>query len=144
MGDVYAAGAICATAEDLVRWRRGHESGRVLSRRAYASVNDSSTIRGLGAAYGFGGFLGALGDRPWIAHNGSINGFSTRLASYPRDSLTVVVLASTGGANVAPMERATTRTIRGLPDPAPRSLAVSAADAARYVSTYADRAHGGQ
>jgi D-alanyl-D-alanine carboxypeptidase len=142
MADVYAAGAICSTAGDLLRWRRALESGRVLAPHTYAQMNDSSMTTGIGPAYGFGVFLGVLAAHPWIAHNGSINGFATRLASYPRDRLHVAILANTGGANVTPIERAVTRHALGLPDPAPRALAVSEADAKRFVGRYEDTEHG--
>jgi D-alanyl-D-alanine carboxypeptidase len=142
MADVYAAGAICSTAPDLLRWSRALESGRVVSRASYMQMTDSASTRAKGVAYGFGFFLGALSGHPWRAHNGSINGFSTRLASYPSDSVSVVVLANTGGANVTPIERAVARVALRLPDPAPLSLPVSPADVARYSGTYEDREHG--
>jgi D-alanyl-D-alanine carboxypeptidase len=142
MEDVFAAGAICSTAADLLKWRRGLANGRVISQRLYAQMNDSTSTRGIGPAYGFGVLLGRLSGHSWIAHDGSINGFATRLASYPRDGLTVVVLASTGGASVTPIERAVTRAALGIPDPAPRSLPVVSSDAARFIGTFEDPEHG--
>jgi D-alanyl-D-alanine carboxypeptidase len=142
MVDVYAAGAICSTARDLLIWSQAFERGQVVSYSSYARMTDSSTTRGLGAAYGFGFFLGSLTGHPWRAHNGSINGFATRLASYPADSVSVVILANTGGANVTPIERAIARVALGLPDPAPLALPVSRADLTRYAGTYEDREHG--
>ena len=142
MEDVYAAGAICSTGSDLLRWRSALARGRVISRRMYAEMHDSSATRGVGPAYGFGVFLGRIYGRPWIAHDGSINGFATRLATYPDDRLSVVVLANTGGSNVAPIERAVARAALGIPDPAPRDLAVSGLEAERFVGTYRDDEHG--
>jgi D-alanyl-D-alanine carboxypeptidase len=142
MQDVFAAGAICSTASDLLRWRAALERGTVISRRLYDAMHDSSSTRGIGPAYGFGVFLGTIYGRPWSAHNGSINGFASRLASYPRDQLTVAVLANTGGANVTPIEHAIARAALGVPDPAPLDLTVSATDGARYVGTYRDDEHG--
>jgi D-alanyl-D-alanine carboxypeptidase len=142
MADVYAAGAICSTAPDLLRWSQALERGRVVSRASYRQMTDSADTRGKGVAYGFGLFLGVLSGHPWNAHNGSINGFSTRLARYAADSVSIVVLANTGGVNVTPIERAVARLALGLPDPAPLSLPISPADVARFTGTYEDREHG--
>jgi D-alanyl-D-alanine carboxypeptidase len=142
MADVFSAGAICSTVGDLLIWRRGLESGRVLPPALLAQMNDSTTTQGLGAAYGFGVFLGVLNGHPWAAHNGSINGFVSRLVSYTRDSVTVAVLANTGGADLTAIERAIARAVIGLPDPAPLALSVSAEEQRRFVGTYEDSVHG--
>jgi CubicO group peptidase (beta-lactamase class C family) len=130
MAYVFAAGAICSTASDLLLWRRGLASGRVISRAASAFMNDSANTRGIGRAYGFAVFLGQLAGCPWIAHEGSIDGFRSRVASYPRDGLTVAVLANTGATTITALERAVMRTSLGLRDPAPLMLPVSSVEPA--------------
>jgi hypothetical protein len=68
--------------------------------------------------------------------------FVSRLASYPRDSLIVAVLANTGGNDLSAIERAITRAVLRLPDPAPLALPVSAEDQRRFLGTYEDTEHG--
>jgi CubicO group peptidase (beta-lactamase class C family) len=85
----FAAGALYSTTEDLLRWEQGLFGGKLLSTASLQKMtmpfkND----------YAFG--LGVRTDngRKIIDHNGGIEGFSTELAYYPEDRLTVVVLGN--------------------------------------------------
>jgi hypothetical protein len=79
---------------------------------------------------------------PMASHSGSITGFTSRAASYPRDSLIVVVLSNAQSFAPEPMERAISAYVLGLPDPGARSLPVSPRDAARLLGRYHAREFG--
>lgn len=85
----HAAGSLYSTVDDLLAWDQALHAGKVLKP---ASVTAMFTAQG--HQYGFGQFIGVEnGHRVWN-HGGGINGFSTVLARYPDDGLTVVVLSN--------------------------------------------------
>ncbi|WP_369062209.1 serine hydrolase domain-containing protein [Caulobacter sp. 73W] len=101
------AGALRATAPDLLSWSRSLFSGAIISRQsldamtAPGRLSDGRTTRhgmpaawreGLKADYAMGLFRSAspLGDRLW--HSGDIEGFSTWMAHYPQKGVTLVIL----------------------------------------------------
>ena len=93
-----AAGALCSTVTDLLKWQRAMNERRTVNEAAYtrmttpAVLDNDSTV-----TYGYGlGIREANGHRQ-IAHGGGINGFVTMLSYYPDDDLTVVVLSNTPG-----------------------------------------------
>ena len=94
MSLVFSAGAICSTATDLVRWNAALSSGRAVSPQSYARmVNESVLAYDAGAIrYGFGLLTDTFEGHRRVWHNGAILGFSSYLAWYPDDQLTVVVL----------------------------------------------------
>jgi CubicO group peptidase (beta-lactamase class C family) len=85
----YAAGALCSTADDLVRWTDALHHGRVVSAQSYARMTAPS-----GVAYGFALALDPLDGRRRIWHGGSILGFETSVMYCPDEELTVVVLTN--------------------------------------------------
>ncbi len=139
MTSPYAAGALCSTARDLVRWERALAAGRVVSPASYAAMTTPDTLRdGSRLTYGFGLGIGQLAGRRLVAHNGGINGFGAHLAGVPAESLTVAVLVNTEGGTADRITELVLRAALGIPLPAPaRDLPLSADERARYVGTYA-------
>ena len=86
----YAAGALCSTAEDLVRWTDALTAGRAVSPESYARMTRSS-----GPGYGYALILDSLDGRRRIWHNGAIRGFESSVMHFPDEALTVVVLINT-------------------------------------------------
>ena len=85
----YAAGALYSTTEDLLKWEQGLFGGKLLSA---ASLQKMTTPFKNDYAFGVG--VHAVNGHKVIDHNGGIEGFSTMLAYYPEDKLTVVALAN--------------------------------------------------
>jgi len=85
----YAAGGLVGTATDLFRWSRGVLTGRVfgpeLLRRSLEPVRGN---------YGYGWQIREFFGRRVYNHTGGIDGFSSHLAFYPDDGLTIIVLAN--------------------------------------------------
>jgi CubicO group peptidase (beta-lactamase class C family) len=120
----FAAGSICSTPADLVRWSQALQAGKVVSAASYhqmstpAALNDGKLPK---AGYGFGLMISDLGGHRQVAHGGGINGFVASLATFPDDSLYVVVLTNVSGENARQMltlAQALSRFALGLP-PAP-------------------------
>jgi D-alanyl-D-alanine carboxypeptidase len=138
----YSAGSLCSTAPDLLRWAVALQSGRVISAASFAQMTTLRTFALDKEQYGFGMQLADLAGHPIVSHDGAIDGFGSRLASYPRDSLVIVVLANTTAFVGAPLERRIAAFALGLPNPAPHDLPVSPADAARVVGRFRARIFG--
>src|SRR5712691_447746 len=96
-----AAGALYSTTEDLLRWEQGLFGGKLLSA---ASLQKMTTA--FKSDYAFGVQVHTVNGRKVIDHDGGIEGFNTRLAYYPQDKLTVVVLGNLKGP--APQQIAST------------------------------------
>ena len=115
----FAAGAICATATDVVKWQAALDSGRVLSAsslklmRAPTRLADGTLID-----YGLGTRLGTLEGHRVLGHTGGGGGFSAALEAFPDDHLTVVVLVNTGNGATLPLSFAAAigRPMLGLPE----------------------------
>lgn len=85
----YAAGGLLSTAGDLLRWSAGMLSGKLFGVQLVAE----SLTPHLGD-YGYGWQIRKFFDRTIYNHTGGIDGFSSHLAHYPADALTIVVLSN--------------------------------------------------
>jgi CubicO group peptidase (beta-lactamase class C family) len=85
----YAAGGLLATAGDLFRWSRGMLTGKLFS----AALVEESLTPHLGD-YAYGWQVRNFFDRRIYNHTGGIDGFSSHLAHYPDEGLTIVVLSN--------------------------------------------------
>jgi CubicO group peptidase (beta-lactamase class C family) len=88
-----SAGALYSTTEDLLRWEQGLFGRKLISP---ASLKKMTTP--FKNDYGFGLGIRAVNGQEQIDHGGGIEGFNTKLAYYPAEKLTVVVLANLNGA----------------------------------------------
>jgi D-alanyl-D-alanine carboxypeptidase len=92
---VYAAGGLLSTIDDLARWSRALFAGRILKpetmRRSFAPflLQDGSPTR-----YGYGWFLGALGGIPLVEHLGSLPGYAHYMIGAPAQQLFTAVLSN--------------------------------------------------
>ncbi len=79
MSVVYAAGAICSSADDLLTWSDALHGGDLFNTRIdeSGSLNDGSSTH-----YGYGLLVGTTAWRPTIGHGGDIPGTSTKLVRY--------------------------------------------------------------
>ncbi len=102
----YAAGSLCSTVEDLVRWNRAVHEGEILSPASYRSLITAEPLNdGTPTRYAKGISVFVDGDRRVLSHGGGINGFLSSLDYYPDERLSVVVLQN-GTGPVGPGELA--------------------------------------
>jgi CubicO group peptidase (beta-lactamase class C family) len=85
----YASGGVVTTAEDLWRFARGFEQGRLLSLAARREmeapgIND----------YGYGWMIGNQYGHRTISHPGTLPGFRSSMVIFPDDSLFVIALSN--------------------------------------------------
>jgi D-alanyl-D-alanine carboxypeptidase len=101
---VFAPGAVCSTAGDMVTWLKALHGGKVLSAKSYtemitpATLNDGSSVN-----YGYGIKVGEnyRGLR-FIGHGGTAPGFRADVTWYPDAQMAVVVLMNTSPTNLVP------------------------------------------
>jgi CubicO group peptidase (beta-lactamase class C family) len=119
MTQPFAAGSLCSTVLDLLRWQAALESGKVVSSGSYTRMTTVATLNdGEATRYGYGLGVGDLDGHLRVSHGGGINGFVTHLASYPDDDLRVVVLTNTPGPTATQLSEQIARYALGLPPPA--------------------------
>jgi CubicO group peptidase (beta-lactamase class C family) len=134
----YAAGSLCATAGDLVKWNRALHGGTLLSPAGYRElVTPGALADGRPLRYAKGIAVDSLHGRATRHHGGSINGFSSELRWFPGDSTTIVVLLNTLG-RVSPTTIAD--AVGGaLYGPAPARAAAWRGRPADYAGVYVSR-----
>jgi CubicO group peptidase (beta-lactamase class C family) len=94
----YAAGSLCSTAEDLVKWNTALHHGKILSEESYkefltpVSLNDGTVSH-----YAKGITVTDWNGRKMLEHGGGIYGFLSENCYYPDEDLSIVVLANTTG-----------------------------------------------
>jgi CubicO group peptidase (beta-lactamase class C family) len=111
--DVYPAGDVYLTAEDMVRFLAAHlnggefQGGRILKRK---SVKEARTKQFFG--YGLGWFLGKLADgHTVIQHGGGVPGFLTSMVGDVDAKVGVYVMSNSG--NTRPIAMAALTLLRG-------------------------------
>jgi CubicO group peptidase (beta-lactamase class C family) len=138
----YAAGSLCASALDLVRWNEAlHRSRRILGEAAYREMTTADTLRD-GARIGYAKGLGlypVLGRRA-LHHGGGINGWTTHNLYFPAESLSVVVVFNSASP-AAPAEAAEqiAEAVLGRPATAVRPMD---GNPARFAGRYTGRGRG--
>ncbi len=148
----FAAGALCSTVGDFVKWQRALDGGRVVSPASYALMSTADTLNsGRKINYGFGLVPGMFNGHKTVSHTGGIPGFATAETYVPDDSLSIVVFTNFDGESpqtlvqnllrvaygVAPVARAAA----GVPATPP---SLSAADRDAIVGNYTLQLPGGQ
>ena len=97
----YAAGSLCSTVRDLVKWNDALHHGKILQPASYAELIAPSTLNdGTKLRYAKGLALVPLAGHRAIWHDGGINGFISLNRWLPDDSLSVVVLWNSTGRDL--------------------------------------------
>ena len=136
----FAAGAVCATATDLLKWEAALDGGRVLSPSSLALMRAPTTLAGgTKIDYGLGTRLGSLNGHRLLGHTGSGGGFRSVLESFPGDRLTIVILINTEDGSPPPVAMASeiAGAALGLPQKtAMRDLPVPKKELAALIGRY--------
>jgi D-alanyl-D-alanine carboxypeptidase len=136
----FAAGAVCATATDLLRWEAALDGGRVLSPSSLALMRAPTMLAdGTKIDYGLGTRLGSLDGHRVLGHTGSGGGFRSVLESFPEDRLTIVILINTEDGSPPPVVMASEIAAAALRLPektAVRDLPVPKKELAALIGRY--------
>jgi D-alanyl-D-alanine carboxypeptidase len=131
-----AAGALCSTPRDMVRWARDLAAGRIVSPDSYSRMTQPTRLADTQTVpYGYGLALGQLGDANVVEHGGGINGFGSILAHYPDNDVTIAVIVN-GPAGAGRLQQKIARAVLGIPEPVVLDLPVTDAERPRYLGTY--------
>jgi D-alanyl-D-alanine carboxypeptidase len=96
----FSAGVLVSTVTDMAKWDAAVGTDKLLKKSSWDMVwtpvrlNDGSTH-----PYGFGWAVESENGHRRIEHGGGIPGFTTDMARYPDDGLTVVVLTNSDANN---------------------------------------------
>jgi CubicO group peptidase (beta-lactamase class C family) len=100
--DVFSAGAIVSTVQDLEKWEAGFRTGLLLKPATIEQMWTPVRLNsGMTYPYGFGWRIETLRGHPVRRHAGQTSGFSASIALYPEDRMTVIVLCNIGTDGVA-------------------------------------------
>ncbi|MEK6289167.1 MAG: serine hydrolase [Acidobacteriota bacterium] len=102
MTQPYAAGSLYSTVEDLFLWNEALHSDKLLSAKSRELM-----MTPVKNDYGYGLGVQTRSGRKMVSHGGGINGFSTFIARFPNENVTVVVLrnADYGSPGPGPISR---------------------------------------
>lgn len=130
----FAAGAVVSTAADMAKWALAQGDARLLKKTSWDQIWASGKLPdGRETRYGFGWQLANIGETSYLNHGGGIPGFSSFIARFPNDNLTVVVLVN--GESRVPQPLALNIAALYLPKVA---AALTAQRAARNASPIED------
>jgi CubicO group peptidase (beta-lactamase class C family) len=137
----FAAGSLCSTVGDMVKWEAALFGGKVVSASSLAQMTTPAKLTSnRPMPYGFGLAPDTVGGHRLIGHGGGINGFISQEEYYPQDTLTVVVLSNTSPAPSSQLARNAARVVLGLPVQSrptpPTEIALDSTQRARYVGSY--------
>lgn len=136
-----AAGNLRSTIGDLARWSYALLNGKVITAESVRAMTAPSRLANGDLAstgifmpppppsagssppaappfpgnFGFGLLVDEKEGRQRVWHGGGINGFSSRLETFPREHLTIVVLANTAGGADEPAESIVAAVLQQLP-----------------------------
>jgi CubicO group peptidase (beta-lactamase class C family) len=138
----YAAGSLCSTVADLVRWNQALHGGEILSVDSYRAMITPRPLKdGTPTRYAMGLLVTGEGRHRAISHGGGINGFLSDGRYYPEEDLIVVALQnSTGPRGPGALTRQLAQAVLG---PAPEPPATTfRGDLAELTGRYTGAARG--
>ncbi len=102
----FAAGMLLSSVNDLVKWDAALANHTLLDEPTLERMWQPTPLtKGGEAAYGFGWSTSKVNGHPQVSHGGGIPGFSTELARFPADKLTVIVLTNAEGGHAGAIAR---------------------------------------
>lgn len=134
---VFAPGAVCSTAGDLITWLKALHGGEVLSPASYAELTAQAELNdGTKVRYGLGVKVGEdYRGLELIGHGGTAPGFRADAVWYPKGQLAVVVLMNTSPTRLSPgtVGGELARQVLSVPRP---TFTYYTGDASELVGTY--------
>lgn len=102
------AGGMYSTIEDLYKWEQGLYTDTVLTASSREMMFTPKVVvraeeDGKGYYHGYGGIICTHYERKLLYHGGGIDGFSTRIARYPDERISIIVLTNIDAAAATPV-----------------------------------------
>jgi CubicO group peptidase (beta-lactamase class C family) len=86
---LFGCGSLTSTVEDLYRWDQALSTNSLLPAAELEQIFTPHQRR-----YGYGWFIERTGGRLRIGHPGKIDGFTSSIARFPEQQVTVIVLSN--------------------------------------------------
>jgi CubicO group peptidase (beta-lactamase class C family) len=94
--DVFSAGALLSTIDDLAKWNDSLDTGRLLTAATRKQMWTPTTLQDGGVKpYGYGWRIDNVEGHSNVGHGGSTSGFSATIQKFPEDRLAVILLTNT-------------------------------------------------
>jgi len=95
-----ADGSLYLTVLDMAKWDAALYTEKLLKRSSFDQMWTPVKLNdGMSRPYGFGWAFGNVGGHKLIEHGGAWQGFTTHIARYVDDKLTIIVMTNRAGAN---------------------------------------------
>ncbi|HEY1964867.1 MAG TPA: serine hydrolase [Acidobacteriaceae bacterium] len=130
----FSAGELYSTTGDLLRWQQGLFGGKVLN-----PISLTKMTTPVKEGYGYGLSIETIKGRERISHGGGINGFNTSEFWYPKEKLTIIVLANVNGNAPSEISNRLASIMYGEPVILPserKEVSVPVNTLTRYVGVY--------
>ena len=99
----YAAGSLLSTVDDLYKWNRSLNAGKLISKESLKMVYKKTKLNnGKDISYAFGFINVDFHGYTQIHHGGGINGFITHEVYIPEAEIFVTVLTNSTGNKISP------------------------------------------
>lgn len=135
----FGAMGLCSTAPELARWTRALSVGKVVSLESYKEMTTPVRVTApFTAPYGFGLSLIPYEGRRSVSHSGFDPGFSSMLAYFPDDDLTIAVATNSEHISVQHTLTELLRAELDLPKRKIKDVPISAEQLAEYTGVYDD------
>jgi CubicO group peptidase (beta-lactamase class C family) len=127
MAQPYAAGSLYSTVDDLARWDRALNEGKLISKASYEKMYTPAKND-----YAYGWVVKTRSGRKEIGHGGGINGFATQISRYPDRKACVVVLCNVLPSNPGRVAQDLAAIAFGEPYKIPKERKVARVDPSLY------------
>jgi CubicO group peptidase (beta-lactamase class C family) len=137
----YAAGGLCASVNDLLRWDQALQEGRVISQSSVEAMRRPALLPGgVAVGYGLGTRMGETAGHRKLGHTGGGTSNKAVLARYPDDGATIAVLLNTEAYNARvtamEIEDRVARALLALPEAPATDVTVLVEQLQRYTGAY--------
>jgi D-alanyl-D-alanine carboxypeptidase len=131
----FAAGALVSTVVDLAKWDAALGARKLLKPASYDAMWTPMRLNdGSPSTYAMGWVVEPYRGRPRQAHGGGITGFSTFIARFPDDRITIVALVNQGGGAAGPLvDGIADIYVPGVKEAGPKPLADTDAKTTAFV-----------
>jgi D-alanyl-D-alanine carboxypeptidase len=102
----FGVGSLCSNVSDLLKWEHALYEGKVISGELYSRMIQPATLNdGSKTKYGYGLEILDVAGHRIFSHGGSTLGYTSYMAYYPDDRLTIIILTNVQGQEPRSMER---------------------------------------
>lgn len=99
LSQAYGAGSMYSTVEDLYRWDRAINSGKLLKEESLEEMFKDHVAMTEDVAYGYGWMIRNLGKEKEIGHGGNTLGFTSYIGRLVDEDITTIILTNNGRFN---------------------------------------------